>query len=69
MHAILCTVTIHLTILETDFAKNTKSYTKVKTSTHTNYHRRKIRIISLFQIAFNFQKYIRLPFHFTLYDS
>lgn len=76
MYAILCTVTLYLTILGADFAKNTKSYTNVKISTHTNFHGKKIRIMSLFktgltlfQIAFNSQKYIRLPFHFTLYDS
>ena len=76
MYAILCTVTLYLTILGADFAKNTKSYTNVKISTHTNSHGKKIRIMSLFktgltlfQIAFNSQKYIRLPFHFTLYDS
>ena len=76
MYAILCTVTLYLTILGSDFAKNTKSYTNIKISTHTNSHGKKIRIMSLFktgltlfQIAFNFQKYIRLPFHFTLYDS
>ncbi len=76
MYAILCTVTLYLTILGADFAKNTKSYTNVKISTHTNSHGKKIRIMSLFktgltlfQIAFNSKKYIRLPFHFTLYDS
>ena len=42
------TVILYLTILETDFAKITKSYTNVKISTHTISHGNKIRITSLF---------------------
>ena len=76
MYSILCTVSLYLTLLGSDFAKNTKCYKNVKISTHTSSNGKRIRILSLFNtgltlfhLAFNSLRYIRLPFNFVLYDS
>lgn len=77
MYSILCFSTLFLTILGTDFAKNTKCYKNVKITTHKTYKNNvKKRVMSLFNtgltlfhLAFNSPRYIRIPFHFILYDS
>ncbi len=70
-----CFVSLFLTILGADFSKNTKCYRNVKIITHKNCHGSKIRTLSLFNTgltlfkkAFNSSVYIRIPFHFILYD-
>ena len=79
MYSILCTCIVYLTILGTDFSKNSKCYKNVKITTHKTYiindKRIKKRVMSLFntgltlfKIAFNSYYYIRLPFTFKLYD-
>lgn len=75
MYTFACFGVLYLTILGTDFAKNTKCYKNVKIKTHTTKHGKKIRILSLFNTgltlfhrAFNSSRYIRLSFRFILYD-
>ncbi len=79
MYSVLCICVVYLTILGTDFSKNSKCYKDVCINTHKNYNingkKVKRRIMSLFntgltlfKIAHNSLKYIRLPFSFKLYD-
>ena len=79
MYTCICTSVLYLTILGIDFSKNTKCYKNVKIETHKTYiidnKRIKKRIMSLFnvgltlfKIAFNSSKYIRIPVSFKLYD-
>ena len=79
MYTILCTCQLYLTILGTDFSKNTRCYSKVKIETHKTYIKdgRKVRKrvmslfntgLTLFHLAFQSSFYIRLPFSFILYD-
>ena len=53
MYSILCTVSLYLTLLGSDFAKNTKCYKNVKISTHTSSNGKRIRILSLFNTGVN----------------
>ena len=76
MYTIVCFTTLYLTILGSDFAKNSKCYKNVKIKTHTTSHGKKIRILSLFNTgltlfnrAFESLRYIRIPYSFILYDS
>ncbi len=79
MYTLICTCVTYLTILGTDYSKNTRCYKNVKIETHKVYiidgKMIKKRIMSLFntgltlfKIAFNSLVYIRLPFNFKLYD-
>ncbi len=76
MYALVCVAGLYLTILGSDYAKNTKCYKNEKLVTHKTYaNGKKVRVMSLFQTglklfnrAYNSLKYIRLPFSFTLYD-
>ena len=79
MYTLVCFSTLFLTILGTDYSKNNSCYKKVKIPTHKffieNGSRVKRRVMSLFNtgltlfhLAFNSSKYIRIPFTFTLYD-
>ena len=70
-----CLGVLFLTIVGADYTKNSKCYRKCKIVTHKNCHGSKIRILSLFNTgltlfkrAFNSSIYIRIPFHFILYD-
>ncbi len=76
MYTMACFTTLYLTILGSDFAKNSKCYKNVKIKTHTTTHGKKIRILSLFNTgltlfnrAFESLRYIRIPYSFILYDS
>ena len=76
MYTIVCFTTLYLTILGSDFAKNSKCYKNVKIKTHTISHGKKTRILSLFNTgltlfnrAFESLRYIRIPYSFILYDS
>ena len=79
MYALLCVAITYLTILGTEFSKNSKCYRNEKIETHKTYIKNGIqckqRIMSLFNTgltlfhrAFNSIKYIRIPFRFILYD-
>lgn len=79
MYSLVCTCVTYLTILGTDFSKNSKCYKNVKITTHKNYiiNGKKIRKrvkslfntgLTLFKIAFESYYYIRLPMTFKLYD-
>ena len=76
MYTLVCFASLFLTILGTDFTKNTRCYSKVKFTTHKVYGGKyKKRVLSLFntgltlfKLAFNSPVYIRLPFNFILYD-
>ena len=76
MYSITCFACLFLTIIGADYAKNTKSYKNVKITTHqSNKNNKIIRIMSLFNsgltlfhIAFNSSRYVRLPINFILYD-
>ena len=41
MYSILCTVSLYLTLLGADFAKNTRAYTNVKITAHATSHGKK----------------------------
>lgn len=77
MYTLACTVVLFLTILGTDYSKNTKCYKNEKLETHKVYKNKgKVRVMSLFKTgltlfhrAINSQKYIRLPINFILYDA
>lgn len=73
-----CTVVLFLTILGTEYSKNTKCYKNEKIVTHKVYKDKgkvRVRVMSLFKTgltlfhrAINSTKYIRLPIRFILYD-
>ena len=76
MYSLACTAVLYLTILGSDFSKNTKCYNKVKIKTHVVANETKKRTMSLFNTgltlfhkAFCSRLYIRLPFTFILYDA
>ena len=76
MYTMACTVVLFLTILGTEYFKNSKCYKNEKIVTHKVYKNKgKVRVMSLFRIgltlfhrAVNSTKYIRLPIRFILYD-
>lgn len=75
MYCMACVGVLFLTILGADYTKNTKCYKNVKITTHKMSKGKKIRILSLFNVgltlfqrAFNSSRYIRIPYHFILYD-
>jgi hypothetical protein len=75
MYTMVCFASLFLTILGADFTKNSKCYREVKIQTHTIINGIKKRVMSLFNtgltlfnIAYNSSRYIRLPFNFILYD-
>ena len=79
MYTIVCTCVLFLTIIGTDYCKNSKCYKINKIETHKVYNindkKIKKRVMSLFNTgltlfkrAFNSIVYIRIPFTFILYD-
>lgn len=79
IYTICCVSVTYLTILGTDYSKNSKCYKECKFITHKTYIkngiRKKVRVLSLFntgltlfKLALNSPHYIRLPFSFKLYD-
>lgn len=75
-YMLACIDTLLLTIIGSDYEKNTKCYRNTKIKTHKMVKGKKIRMLSLFntgltifKMAFNSPKYIRLPLRFILYDS
>ena len=76
MYSLACVASLYLTILGSDYAKNTRCYKNLKIKTHCIVKGIKTRTMSLFNTgltlfhkAFNSNIYIRLPFSFILYDS
>ena len=78
MYTLTCFATLFLTIIGTDYSKNTKKiYKNEKLVTHKKFKDgTKKRVMSLFKIgltlfhrAYNSTKYIRIPFKFILYDT
>lgn len=75
MYTCVCFASLFLTILGADFAKNSRCYRNVKIDTHTTINGKKVRVMSLFNtgltlfnIAYNSRRYIRIPYNFILYD-
>lgn len=75
MYSIACFSLLFCTILGTDYSKNSNCYKDVKITTHKIFNGIKKRVMSLFNVgltlfhlAFNSLKYIRIPFSFKLYD-
>lgn len=76
MYTMACTVVLFLTILGTEYSKNSRCYRNEKIVTHKIYKNKgKVRVMSLFKTgltlfhrAINSTKYIRLPIRFILYD-
>jgi len=75
MYTLVCFSSLFLTILGAEYSKNTKCYKDVKIETHTVINGVKKRVMSLFNtgltlfhIAFNSSRYVRLPIKFILYD-
>ena len=76
MYCFSCIGVLLLTIIGDNFAKNTRTYRKLKITTHTKSNGKKSRIISLFNIglilfhrAFMSLKYVKIDFRFILYDA
>lgn len=64
-----------MTIIGADYVCNKHRYSSFKIKTHTVVNGVKTRVMSLFNTgltifnrAFNSSRYLRIPFHFTLYD-
>lgn len=63
-------------MLGIEYSKNSKCYKNIKITTHKNYVKKgKVRVMSIFQtgltlfkLAINSLRYIRIPFNFILYD-
>ena len=76
MYTMVCFCVLFMTILGTDYTKNTRVYKNVKMKTHKkDKNGIKTRIMSLFNIglslfhlAYMSSKYIRIPYKFILYD-
>ena len=79
MYTLICFSTLFLTILGADYSKNSRCYKKVKITTYKFFIEDGIKIkrrvmslfntgLTLFHLAFNSSKYIRIPFSFILYD-
>ena len=76
IYTITCFTTLFLTLFGADYTKNTKCYKKIKLKTHVRFKdgtRKRIMSLfniglTLFKLAYNSSKYIRIPFLFTLYD-
>lgn len=76
LYATLCIAISLLTAIGLDFSRNSSCYKSVKITTHKMIHGKKTRVMSLFntgltlfKIAFNSLRYIRLPLNFILYDG
>ena len=77
MYCLLCIAITFMVIIGSDYSKNTKCYKDVKLNTHKRQKSgKRIRIMSLFNVgltlfnmALNSSRYIRIPYSFTLYDS
>ena len=76
MYSILCIAITFMVIIGSDYSKNTKCYKNVKIVTHKKCNGKRQRTMSLFNVgltlfnmALNSSRYIRIPYNFILYDS
>ena len=77
MYTMACFTTLFLVIIGADYTKNTKCYKNVKLTTHKRFNdgitRRVMSLfnvgLTLFKLAYNSRKYIRIPISFILYDT
>ena len=77
MYSILCIAVTFMVIIGSDYTKNSNCYKKVKMTTHkklkNGYKQRIMSLfnvgLTLFNIAFNSSRYIRIPYSLILYDS
>lgn len=75
MYRFVCIGVLYLTILGSDYSKNTRSYKHTKIKTHITVREIKTRTLSLFNTGltlfhrdFELLKYVKLSFKFILYD-
>ena len=75
MYTIACLGVLFLTILGADYTKNSSCYKNITIKAHSTRNGNKVRIISifntgltLFNLAFNSSRYIRISYRFMLYD-
>lgn len=75
LYSLTCFNVLFMTIIGADYATNKHRYSSFKIKTHSVVNGVKTRVISLFNTgltifnrAFNSSRYLRIPFHFTLYD-
>ena len=79
MYTLVCFSTLFLTILGADYSKNKRCYKNIKITTHKYFIKNGTRVkkrvmslfntgLTLFHLAFQSSRYIRIPFSFTLYD-
>lgn len=76
IYTMTCFCVLFMTIIGTDYTKNKRVYKKIKIKTHKKYKDgTKIRIMSLFNVgltlfhlAYQSTRYIKIPYHFILYD-
>ena len=75
LYSLLCFSITFLVIIGSDYCKNTRSYKKTKITTHKNINGKKVRVkslfntgLTLFKLAFNSLKYVRISYKFILYD-
>ena len=76
MYSIVCFSVLFLTLFGADYTKNSRCYKNTKLVTHKKFSDGSIKRVmslfriglTLFKIAFNSYKYIRIPYSITLYD-
>lgn len=75
LYSTLCITLLLLTSIGIDYSRNNSCYKNIKITTHKIIKNQKIRVLSvirtgitLFNLAFNSSRYIRLPLNFNLYD-
>ena len=76
MYYFSCIGVLLLTVIDDNFAKNTRTYNNVKIGTHTYANGKKSRIkflfnagLIIFHRAFMSLKYVKIDFRFILYDA
>ena len=76
MYCFSCIGVLLLTVMDDNFAKNTRTYNNVKIGIHTYANGKKSKIKSLFNAgltifhrAFMSLKYVKTDFRFILYDA
>lgn len=75
LYSLACFNILWMTIIGADYVRNRHRYSNFKIKTHYVINGVKTRVMSLFNTgltifnrAYNASRYLRIPFHFTLYD-